>query len=337
VDVPEKWTADQAFPGTFASIVAGGGRCGSAGYRSTALHDGPSVGVTNTNLSGCIGFAYRPESFQSESVIEVTDSTGIIFIFMRVNADGSLDVWRGSQTLLATKILTSPAGLVSLGIWSFIEFGWTLSTTVGVATLRHNGVQVATASGLNTVTNFFTNPILPWTRLKILPTGYIDDIYILNADGGVPGNTFLGDIHVEARHAVTDAVAAGTYADFTPSAGLDHGAMVDEIPPDDDTTYNASSVPGNRDTYRFPALASLTFGTIYGVQLLLCARKSDDIATRTIAPTIFNGGLTYDGTAKAISSSYRYYWQIYETNPATGLPWTVAQANALDAGIKDVA
>ena len=162
---------------------------------------------------------------------------------------------------------------------------------------------------------------------------------MLNGDNsdGAGKTSALGDTHIEALVAVADSIEAGTHADFTPKTGSDHGAMVDDNPPDGDTTYNESTTPGNLDSYKYPDLTNIISGTIHGINILLNARKTDDIATRQIATLIVEGGSDYAGTSQAISSSYQYWNQIYSINPDTSNAYTVTEVNALDVGIKDVA
>jgi hypothetical protein len=51
-------------------------------------------------------------------------------------------------------------------------------------------------------------------------------------------------------------------------------------------------------------------------------------------PLIRASSTDYLGTTKSLTSSYATYSQTYNTNPATGSAWTIAQVNALEAGMK---
>ncbi|MFH1133543.1 MAG: hypothetical protein V1735_03570 [Nanoarchaeota archaeon] len=51
-------------------------------------------------------------------------------------------------------------------------------------------------------------------------------------------------------------------------------------------------------------------------------------------PLIRSGGTNYLGSLKSLTSSYAYYSETYTTNPATGSAWTIAQVDALEAGMK---
>lgn len=335
-DLTEKWTQDAANE----SIVSGEGRCGSDAYRNTSTNAGPSVGVVNSNSVGCVGLAYRPDSVQTLTGINIAGSNGDILITLLWNADGGFSVYLGPNAVIGTLLFTTGGGHLSVGIYTYVELEYFFNAS-GYIKLYINGVLNSTFNG--DTTNFPLsggyNPTLPWTLIHIFPRGYMDDVYILNGDNsdGAGKTTALGDTHIEALVAVPDSTEAGTHAEFTPSSGMDHGAMVDDNPPDGDTTYNESSTPGNRDTYKYPDLSNVISGVIHGINILLNARKSDDISTRSISTLMVIGGTDYQGSNQAISSSYKYWNQIYSINPDTSAAFTIAEVNDIDAGIEDAA
>ena len=51
-------------------------------------------------------------------------------------------------------------------------------------------------------------------------------------------------------------------------------------------------------------------------------------------PLIRLSNTNYLGSMKSLTSSYSYYSESHSTNPATGSVWTVAQVDALEAGMK---
>lgn len=52
-----------------------------------------------------------------------------------------------------------------------------------------------------------------------------------------------------------------------------------------------------------------------------------------IQPLIRANGVNYAGSVKTLGLNYAYVAQVYTTNPATGKMWTVAEVNALEAGM----
>jgi hypothetical protein len=127
-------------------------------------------------------------------------------------------------------------------------------------------------------------------------------------------NDFLGDCVVEC---LLPQTGNGDLTDFTPSTGTDHGAMVDENPPNDDTDYTTGDTAGQQDCYQYPSLA-LT-GAILGIQTNLYAKKTD-AGARTVAPIVRLGSTTYVGVAVAPATSYSYLTAIRELNPRPASP-----------------
>ncbi|MDZ4228604.1 MAG: hypothetical protein U1E54_05160, partial [Candidatus Levybacteria bacterium] len=51
-------------------------------------------------------------------------------------------------------------------------------------------------------------------------------------------------------------------------------------------------------------------------------------------PLVRSNGINYIGSLKGLTSNYDYYSEVYTTNPSTGSAWTIAQVDALEAGMK---
>ena len=90
----------------------------------------------------------------------------------------------------------------------------------------------------------------------------IDDVYVTNT------STRLG----ESRVAVLYPSADTAHADWTPSTGTDHYALVDETTVNSDTDYVASGTVGDLDLYEVGDLP-FTPESIHAVQVTTCARK----------------------------------------------------------------
>lgn len=141
--------------------------------------------------------------------------------------------------------------------------------------------------------------------------------------------TNLGDCRVTPINAST---GDGTLADFTPSSGTDNGAMVDETTPDGDTTYNSSTVAGNRDTYNFPA-SGITGTTVHGVKVMNYCKKQD-AGTVSIKPVVRISGINYEGTEQFLPTTYSHVTQQYDVSPASLAAWTVAEIDGAEFGIR---
>lgn len=157
------------------------------------------------------------------------------------------------------------------------------------------------------------------------------DLYVLD-NAGAQNNDFLGDCRVELRVPSADG-AMQQFATVVP-ATAGHFAKVAEIPYDGDTSYVEDATVGAVDTYGHAALAAAS-GVVRGVQFSTVAKRSD-AGPKTIAGCVRQGGVNYFGAAKTPSTVYTVEdnRDILELNPATGLPFTIAEVNAAEFGFQ---
>jgi hypothetical protein len=150
-----------------------------------------------------------------------------------------------------------------------------------------------------------------------------DDIY-------VSVGTRLGPSRVDTLRPTADTADA----DWTPSAGADHYAVVDENTVNGDTDYVSAATPGELDLY---AMASLGFtpDTVHAVQVTMVARK-DDAEARQVRTRLKSGTTTADGTTQGMATSYLPYGDLYATDPDTAMAWTPGAVNAMQVGIEVV-
>jgi hypothetical protein len=329
-ELPSKWTSVSAaalFPG---GIVAGVGRCGTQAVHLSGIIE---KGIPFGSTTGILGFAVEMivQSFNTEVFATFgTNSGSGTQVYLVRNLDGSLQVWRADA---APVILgTTAPDVVRLNQYYFIEFKATISNAAGVIEVRVNGVTVLNLTGQNTHSN--QCPDLTITKITFVgSTGfqtYTDDVYVLDDTGSAPWNTFLGDCRVEYLR--PDGVGANQSWDLV-GAATHWQAVDDNATPDDDTSYIHTATAGAVDTQTYQP-TSLPAGSIFGLQVNLYARKTDGGA-RLVAPVIRHAGVDYVGVDQAPSfPSYIYLIQTYMTNPGTGVAWSIAGVNAIEAGVK---
>lgn len=132
------------------------------------------------------------------------------------------------------------------------------------------------------------------------------------------GTPPVGDVGVYYLPADED----GADADFTPSAGADHYAMVDEIGPDGDTTYNESDgTVGHRDGYLTAGISGLT---ILSVGALARLRKTDTGTSAVKLGVLYNLDES-QGAAVGLSETYGSFVDFFDVNPDTAAAWLAAQ------------
>ena len=236
------------------------------------------------------------------------------------------NTWQGA--LLGT---ASAIGVVRQNQWNYIEVKIVLSQTVGSFTVKVNGEQVLSVTGVD-------NCYLAETTFDAVELGtggtnvWTDDFYVCDASGS-QNNDFLGEIRVVSILPVTDAVDAGANADFTCSGGTDHGALVDEATPDGDTTYVSSSTVGHYDSWNFGALGYT--GTIKGLQLNIIAKKTEASARAIIGvtrPTSTNRD--HSLTRYLGMTDYISFPAVWELNPDDSAAWEVADVDGAEFGVK---
>jgi hypothetical protein len=331
----EMWSASSVFGG-FGSQITSGGRNST----NKAVLQGASAFLQyilpSTKTGGTFGAAFYAHTQSTNFPFLQVRTGGTTHLYLQFNGSGKIEVRRGDATLLGT----GSTALSSVAL-QYIEFQWVISNTVGTAEVRLNGATVEVAlSGIDTQNGATAD----WDSVVLLgPDAFLngnvtswDDVYLLdNVDSGVsgvPNNAFLGDTKIETLFPQADSVAAGSNAGFTPSTGTDHGALVDEATPNDDTDYNSGTATSQKDTYHYPSL-SFTPTTIFGV--MPCPRvKKTDAGARSVKALIRSGGTDYQGAEKALSTSYLYYPTVFESDPADSNAWTPTDVANMESGLE---
>lgn len=254
----------------------------------------------------------------------------------RLSASGSLVLMRGDanqgsyNSPNGTQLAASSANAIDNN-WHYIEMSATINATTGSVTVKVDGTTVLTFTG-NTKNGGISTNIdgirFRTGRYLSDPIGRIsiDDLYICDGTGTV-NNTFLGDVKVQSM--VPNA--AGSSTQLTPTGSVNNYVNVGEVPYND-ATYNASSTVGQRDTYKMTSLVAGTT-TIFGTQSVAHMQKSD-AGTANAKVALKSGVSVYYDTTQSLGTTATTYTQVRETDPATSAAWTVASANALEAGME---
>ncbi len=120
-----------------------------------------------------------------------------------------------------------------------------------------------------------------------------------------------------------------------PNSGA-HWDKVDDVSPDEDTTYVDSYSTGgfstDNDLYNLENFVGS--GNITNVRVYVRWRSFGGDAFLSAGILLRNAGVTNLWNFFGISSSYEDDYRDWATNPQTGNPWSVADINALQAGIR---
>ncbi|PYJ07927.1 MAG: hypothetical protein DMF06_14315 [Verrucomicrobia bacterium] len=215
-------------------------------------------------------------------------------------------------------------------MWNYLEAKVTIHNTTGAVTIKLNGATILTLTGQNTrasANNSANQFILNNGSVGNGIACFFDDLYLSDSSGSAPQNDFLGDCRIDCQFPNAD----GSNSTWTPSTGTTHYTLVDEATPNT-TDYVESNVIGNKDTWAFQDLSSIT-GTIYGVQINTAALK-DDAGGRSIINTVKSGATNADGATQAMGTSQQYFMDVLPVDPATSAAWTESNFNAAEFGVK---
>lgn len=339
-----KWTTPQSETARFASgtIVPGSGRCLQNAlyinrFSDTTAGTGPCLLVAPALTEGVVGVGVKyPDAGVDAPAgmsIFLVKLNGVLFantqLEVMINSDGTIRVitYDGFFNIIELGRTTFP---MQAGSWHYVELVFKIHSTLGVAQIYIDGQQKLNLTNVNTVSG--TPAANFWSVIQL------GTIYPGHGLGGFCNfcDFYVGDAQTDRKGDVRAFTrlpnSDGTYRQWIPLLVGPHYQMVDDNPPDDDTTYNFTSTVGAIDTYTYPPVA-VPSGIIYAVQVLPRLKK-DDVGTRSAAPFIRQAGSDYVGVTQAIAAGqYLYYRQLYELDP-TGAAWTVATANADEFGVK---
>ncbi len=323
--VTQKW--DSVGSGG-AAISSGNGRNGTSSGRATNLDGGfrsNSVGAKSTLILG-VAFRYPAGYSSSEFVLLSFRDGASAQCDLRLTPARTLKITRAGTALGTGSAVLSP------DVFYYIEFKVTFHGSTGVAHVRVNGVTDQSLTSQNTQAT--ANPSADSFTLMTITGGGagntdFDDLYVCDALGST-NNDFLGDVRVQAilpNGNGNSSQLVGSDANST-----DNYLLVDEAAPAT-ADYVESSTVGDKDTYAFGDLTPTT-GTVYGVQVLPYAAKTD-AGVRSIASVARLSGTEVDSADKVLSTSYQYLPDIRETKPGGGA-WTISDVNSAEFGVKIV-
>jgi hypothetical protein len=204
-------------------------------------------------------------------------------------------------------------------VWNYYEIEVFAHATTGWFRLYLNGVQIGEVTGIN------TGSALSRIRCGKLHahmegTDNITDIYVADEP--------LGDFRVVTL--LPDG--AGAHTDLIPEPTAANYTRVNTTTRDD-TTYNHSNTPGDKDTYTY---SDLPFSdvTVFAVAPAPRAQKVDagSASGRAVLRT---NSADFTGPDRILAAgSWQWFPTIWSANPDSGLPWEPAEVDAIEAGFE---
>jgi hypothetical protein len=302
--------------------IAAPGRFGGSGLKfvSYIVYSVKSVPASGTII---VGAAVCQVSLSpSWALLGLLDGA-TMQVSLLPGSDGSIAAYRGNKGTLLGR---SAVGLLTPGTFNFIELKATIGSTTGSIVVRVNGAVVLNLSNVNTQASSNNSATGVFFSTSNQSATIWDDLYICDTTG-MTCNDFLGD----TRSITRMPSAQGYYADWDGSDGnkTDNYLLVDEATPNS-TDYVATSTPVAKETYRYPATGYIG-ATVHGVKQPIYV-STDDAGSHSIRTVCRIGGVDYYGDTFAVSSSFRYFTQIWSVNPATGAAWLLTEVEAAEFG-----
>ena len=280
-------------------------------------------------------FAYRPAwLISSPYQTPVTSSTAFVVALFEgttahfvvgLNASGQVIALRPSGTVYTGANIT-PCAQNTYSHW---EIKYVCHDTTGSLIVKINEVEYLNVSGIDTRNGL--NGTIETIRIGgQLNTGYsyADDL-ILWDTAGSDVTDWVGDKAVLWRK----ATGAGNYAEWTPSAGANWQNIDDLGTRDEDATYNASSTPGQKDSFVIEDIAT---GSVLAVQSVMRIRK-DDAGPRSVRPLFRISSTDYVGATVTANDGYTTSTEVFHNDPSDSADWAAGDINGAEHGYEQVA
>jgi len=252
--------------------------------------------------------------------LEIRDAGNVNIMKITVESDGSLGFYKGAAKTLMAR--SDP--LITAASWSHIEVKCVIDNLVGSIEAQVNGLPAFVLTNQNLGVAAATQLIFgcfEGSGSGATIDFYFDDIVVWDTSGTV-NNDFLGPQRVETIFPTSDTAAA----DFTKVGTANGYDCIDNVPPDDDTTYIAGAVVADVSEFGLGTLPANT-ASIVGVFVHTLARLSD-AGTGNVQVSLVSGAAVSLGPDKVLTSGYAYHGGVHEVDPNTSAAWTKSGVEA---------
>jgi len=295
----EKWTG---WTGTFVVEDIGDGRKWLKVGSAANLMLSSSI-ASVAALSVC--FRVYPTSRAETTICGFYDSANVLG-YLRMNTNGQLEYVRGVDAFDGTVVATS--SVLPVDVETHVEIAITFHDSTGAVEIFLNGLSNVAVTNQDTIRYGTECDIISWMAgvpYFNWPTGWKLTDCVVHVAASPIGD--VGVYYVEPD-------ADGADGDFTPSAG-DNFECVDDIGPDEDTTYNESDgTAGHRDSV---GTAGVTGMTVLSVGVLVRARKTDT-GTATLLLGAIHGASEDQSAAKGLAEGYLTLVEFFDDCPSGG-------------------
>lgn len=304
---------------------------------STGDQMGYVIPIGATPQTGFFGFALYCDKSQTASsgacfyfYDAVTNAPQICIKFAK---NGVVQIFRG-DSVSGTLLANSLAGSWQEDEWFHAEIKATIASAgAGSVEVRINTVPVVQLVGATTqaTANAYFDSVgieAPHNSLKRY-NFLVDDMFV-NDTTGAQNNSWSGNLRVKTQFMIANgATDQFTIGGSAPAPTNWQSVLNQSL---DDTEYVYDSNVGDIDLYTPDP--NLNSPLVRSLQVRMALRQ-DDATQRAARAVLRIGGTNYPaGADEYTNQTYTFYKQRWELNPATGVSFTGADVNGLQAGIK---
>lgn len=251
--------------------------------------------------------------------------------------------WDGDNNTLKLYLNTTlvdslvSAAFAQTDTWLHVGIDAKIDASTGWVYVYLDGVEILSYDGDTTVGSTAVDSIIvasPRSNNYWANYIYIDDIFVDNTAGeSVPA------VVPDYRFVPVTPNGNGFYNTWSGSDGnsTDNYLLVDEIPPDGDTTYVEHDISGESDSYAMSDITledgyevSAVIPMAYGKKLNAGGSLNLKLVTRT---TVSGTPYTATSAAFVLGTDYTLAWERRATRPDGGT-WDETTVNALDVGVQ---
>lgn len=301
-----------------------------------------AIGKRWTSETTVIGQAiFWPSGTGSGFQLGINDAEGGAGtqFYLQFETLGVIRLYRMGPVNTPVLVATTAAKVWHADEWNYVEVKFRVAYPgSGLCEVRVNTVTVMSYVG---ATGNSAAPVLsePYGWDSIWWSGSLnfnddtnplrwDDRYILD-DTGASNIDYLGNVRVNCQL----TTAAGDVTQMSVFGAAANWDAVNDTPLTE-VEYVYDSVMGHYDLYTLDP--NVTAQNILGVQITGAHRQDDSTQLKSNL-VLKTGGTEYVGADHYLAQTYHYYRDVWNLNPNTGVGWTAAELNALQAGQKVLA
>lgn len=320
------------------SFKATTGSTGGVGFSAlrTQANGGNSVNMLAANAGANDSVINQICSIKKSYYTQVT---------LSLNTNGTITALTGNANSFSSPFtgqdrIGAVLGTTALSLlfeqWYSLELVVLTHASAGTLQLYVNDVLWLDLSGIKTIAEG-GSASAGWQSFHIgaplirtgLPIAYrYADLRTLDTDTSDAFNNLAAKIGPAAID-VTMPTADGAHTDWTPKSAGTHFSEVDEIPPDDDTSYNETTGVGDIDSFVQPGVP-ITGVTIVAVGVMANVKSVDGGASETQMGVRIGGTDYLIGASEGNTASFSYQQGFVNNKPSDGLPFSEAQFAATE-------